>query len=92
MISAINLLLGKALAEREGLSDDRALQVGLIAGLMPGMQGVLLATLLARREAPVEKAPVEAAPIAKPPVETTAIDARPTQGGSGDRSSNRTSR
>ncbi|MBX3161330.1 MAG: hypothetical protein KF773_35535 [Deltaproteobacteria bacterium] len=48
----MNLLIGKAIAEREGVGESRAFQLGMIAAMMPAMQGILLTTLIARRERP----------------------------------------
>lgn len=49
-MNAMSFLLGKTLAR--DLGEERSTQLGLIAGLMPGMQGVLVTALIAQREAP----------------------------------------
>lgn len=51
-LNMMNLLVGKMFAEREGLPESRSFQLGLIAGMMPSMQGVMMAALIARRERP----------------------------------------
>jgi len=51
-LNMMNLLVGKTIAEREGVDESRAFQLGIIAGMMPSMQGVMIAALIARRERP----------------------------------------
>ena len=63
-MNAMNFLLGKAVARDVG--EERSTQLGLLAGLMPGYQGVLLSAVIARREAPTTPA---ACAIAQLPVE-----------------------
>lgn len=48
-MNIMNFLLGKAVASEAG--EARSTQLGLLAALMPGYQGVLLSAMIARREA-----------------------------------------
>ena len=57
-MNAMNFLLGKAVARDAG--EERSTQLGLLAGLMPGFQGVLLSAVIARREAAPAPAPTPA--------------------------------
>jgi hypothetical protein len=54
--SMMNVLLGKMFGDQNNLSKDRAFQLGILAGMMPGMQGLMMAALIARRERPPAKA------------------------------------
>lgn len=51
-VNVMNLLLAKAVAEQQGLSAQRAFEIGLVSSMMPGWQGLLLAMMAARNEAP----------------------------------------
>jgi|JI10StandDraft_1071094.scaffolds.fasta_scaffold02799_8 hypothetical protein len=63
-MNAMNFLLGKAVARDVG--EERSTQLGLLAGLMPGYQGVLLSAVIARREAPTTPAaPVDPKVVAQ---------------------------
>jgi hypothetical protein len=66
-INVMNLVLAKTIAEREGVSSDRALQLGLVGSMMPGYLGVVVAMTVARREAPETPAPAAPAPEPPPP-------------------------
>lgn len=63
-MNVMSFLVGKTLAK--DLGEERSTQLGLIAGMMPGYQGVLLAAIIARNEAP--------APAAAPPIDPTTVD------------------
>lgn len=58
-LNVMNLLVGKMLAEGQGLSEQRSFQLGLIAGMMPGFQGVLVTAMIAQREAPTPAPPID---------------------------------
>jgi hypothetical protein len=48
----LTLFLTKFLAERENVSSQRALELGLVTSFIPGNAGLLLGVVAARREAP----------------------------------------
>lgn len=50
--NVMNLLLAKTVAEQQGLSTQRAFEIALVSSMMPGWQGLLLAVMAARNEAP----------------------------------------
>src|SRR5215510_1746512 len=50
-INIMNLVLAKTIAEREGVTSDRALQLGLVGSMMPSYLGVVVVMTVARREA-----------------------------------------
>ena len=50
--NVMNLLFAKTVAEQQGLSSQRAFEIGLVSSMMPGWQGLLLAVMAARNEAP----------------------------------------
>ncbi len=52
-LSLMSFLIGKVVAEN--LGEARSTQLGLVAGMMPGMQGVLLSAVIAQREEPAAK-------------------------------------
>lgn len=47
-LNLMTFLVGKAVADR--LGEERSTQLGLVAGMMPGFQGVLVSALIAQRE------------------------------------------
>ena len=47
-INLMSFLVGKAVADK--LGEERSTQLGLIAGVMPGYQGVMISALIASRE------------------------------------------
>jgi|GEM_PF-6520738 len=55
-IDVMKLLVAKTIATNQGASEERSFQLGLIAGMMPGFQGVLLSALVAQNEAPATPA------------------------------------
>jgi hypothetical protein len=61
MIKPMNLLMVKLMTERD-VGSSRAMQLGLVAAMMPGMQGVLMATLIARNEAVAAAPPIVLGP------------------------------
>ena len=75
-MNVMNLLIGKTVAQNEGVSQDRALQLGLVASMMPSILGVVVSMTIARREAPVPAppppppAPAPPPPPPSPPPET----------------------
>ena len=53
MVNLAGFVLGSAIARREGLSDDEAARVGLVAALMPSpLLGALIVQALTPPEAP----------------------------------------
>ncbi len=54
-INAMSFLLGKTIAR--DLGEERSTQLGLIAGMMPGFQGVMITALIAQRETPAPPPP-----------------------------------
>jgi hypothetical protein len=54
-MNVMSFLLGKTLTR--DLGEERSTQLGLIAGLMPGMQGVLVTAIIAQRETPATTPP-----------------------------------
>ena len=49
-LNLMAFMLGKAVAEK--LGEERSTQLGMIAGMMPGYQGVMISALIAHREEP----------------------------------------
>jgi hypothetical protein len=49
-MNLMTFLVGKVVAEK--LGEQRSTQLGLVAGMMPGFQGVLMSALIAQREEP----------------------------------------
>lgn len=49
-LNVMSFLLGKTMAR--DLGEERSTQLGLIAGMMPGLQGVMITALIAQREEP----------------------------------------
>lgn len=49
-LNLMSFMLGKAVADR--LGEERSTQLGMIAGMMPGYQGVMISALIAQREEP----------------------------------------
>lgn len=56
-LNLMNFLVGKVVAEK--LGEQRSTQLGLIAGMMPGMQGVLMTAVIAQREESPATKPVD---------------------------------
>lgn len=56
-LNLMSFLLGKVVAEK--LGEQRATQLGLIAGMMPGFQGVLISAVIAQREETPAKSPID---------------------------------
>ncbi|MBL8627843.1 MAG: hypothetical protein JNK64_41545 [Myxococcales bacterium] len=56
-MNVMSFLVGKSITS--DLGEERSTQLGLIAGLMPGYQGVLLAAIVARQETPPTPAPTD---------------------------------
>jgi hypothetical protein len=48
----LNLVIGRQIALSNDATESRAFQLGLVASMMPSMQGVLLAAMISRRERP----------------------------------------
>lgn len=49
-LNLMTFMLGKAVADK--LGEERSTQLGMIAGMMPGYQGVMISALIAQREEP----------------------------------------
>ena len=60
------------LAEGQGVPTGRAREIGLIAGLLPGMMGLIAGILAARNEAP----PTSAIALSQPPASRGVAKAR----------------
>jgi hypothetical protein len=57
-LNLMNFLVGKVVAEK--LGEQRSTQLGLVAGMMPGFQGVLMSAVIAQREeAPTSTKPID---------------------------------
>jgi hypothetical protein len=54
-MNVMSFLLGKTLTR--DLGEERSTQLGLIAGLIPGMQGVLVTAIIGQRETPATTPP-----------------------------------
>lgn len=52
-MNVFNLLIAKMFAQNQGVDDRRALELGLIASMMPLGQGIILTTMLAQQDATV---------------------------------------
>ncbi|MBK9035866.1 MAG: hypothetical protein IPL61_32225 [Myxococcales bacterium] len=59
-MNVMSFLVGKAVTR--DLGEERSTQLGLVAGMMPGYQGVLLAAIMARQEKPATPAPAPTDP------------------------------
>jgi hypothetical protein len=51
-VNIMNLFLTKLFAERQNVSSQRALELGLLTSFLPGSSGLVLGIVAARREAP----------------------------------------
>jgi hypothetical protein len=74
----MSFFVGKTVAS--DLGEERSTQLGLISSLMPGSQGVLMAALIARREAPATSAPVDPKAVEAQRKMLQAIEAALAQG------------
>jgi hypothetical protein len=51
-LNLFQFLVGQAIGRSNDLPEDRTTTLALIAGMMPGMQGVVLTAIIAQREKP----------------------------------------
>ena len=62
-LNLMSFMLGKMVADK--LGEQRSTQLGMIAGMMPGFQGVMISALIAQREEPAASAVVDASVVAQ---------------------------
>lgn len=67
-MNIMSLLVAKTIAENQGVPSDRALQLGLVASMMPPVTGMLVSLMIAQRETSSAKSAPSPAP-AQPRVE-----------------------
>jgi hypothetical protein len=70
----LNFLFTKKHLEQRGVANQRASELGLVSGLMPGPTGLVMGVLLGRREEP-------APPAASPPPDNTDVTVAPPPSG-----------